>query len=160
MVSVLNFLKAKLGREWIFYIAAIALCLDILSKTAVRFFHPDYSLLPFFSISYITNTGAAFGMFQGSNIILMLVSLAVIVFILLFYKSIPCSFAYSVGIGLVLGGAVGNLIDRIFFGFVTDFIAFSFFPAFNIADSCITIGALILAAHIFFHDSKRKSNRA
>ncbi|MBD3310454.1 signal peptidase II, partial [Candidatus Woesearchaeota archaeon] len=62
----------------------------------------------------------------------------------------------QISFGLVIGGTLGNLIDRIFLGYVVDFISFSFWPAFNIADSALTVGSVMLVAALF----KRRENRA
>ena len=104
-------------------------------------------ILPFLHIVNIQNTGAAFGMFKnlGSNVFIGVSVVAMIFIIWLLVKSIYSQF----GLSLLLGGAIGNLIDRILFGKVVDFIDVSVgkyhWPAFNVADSCLTIGiALIL----------------
>ena len=107
----------------------------------------------FLQLRYVTNSGAAFSLLQGSGSIIALVAIAVVVFIVIVVRSVPYR-PEAVSLGLVLGGAVGNLTDRLFRGpglldgEVVDFVDFSFFPAFNVADSAITIGAglaLILA---------------
>jgi len=104
-------------------------------------------ILPFLHIVNIQNTGAAFGMFKnlGSNVFIGVSVVAMIFIIWLLVKSTYSQF----GLSLLLGGAIGNLIDRILFGKVVDFIDVSVgkyhWPAFNVADSCLTIGiALIL----------------
>ena len=109
----------------------------------------------FFQIVRVQNTGAAFGLFQEQAFVLSIASFIGVIVILLcafflprhipFLGTIP---AKSV-LGLVLGGTIGNLIDRLAFGYVTDFISFSFWPAFNIADSAVTVGALWLAYSLF-----------
>ena len=109
----------------------------------------------FFQIVRIQNTGAAFGLFQDQAFVLSIASFTGVIVILLcafflprhipFLGTIPAKSA----LGLVLGGTIGNLIDRLAFGYVTDFISFSFWPAFNIADSAVTVGALWLAYSIF-----------
>jgi signal peptidase II len=107
----------------------------------------------FLQLRYVTNSGAAFSMLQGSGSIIALVAIAVVLFIVIVVRQVPHR-PEAVALGLVLGGALGNLIDRVFRGDglldgeVVDFVDFSFFPAFNAADSAITIGAglaLILA---------------
>jgi signal peptidase II len=104
-------------------------------------------ILPFLHIVNIQNTGAAFGMFKnlGSNVFIGVSVVAIIFIIVLIVKSTYSRF----GLSLLLGGAIGNLIDRVRFGEVVDFIDVSVgkyhWPAFNVADSCLTIGiALIL----------------
>jgi signal peptidase II len=99
-----------------------------------------------FRLSYIQNSGAAFGMLRGFGSIVALVAVAAAVLITLVVRHLEGT-VENVAMGLVLGGALGNLADRIFRGDglldgkVVDWIDFSFFPAFNVADTAITIGA-------------------
>ncbi|MBU2573264.1 MAG: signal peptidase II [Elusimicrobia bacterium] len=107
-------------------------------------------VLPFFSLTYVENTGVAFGMFRDNNAFFIVFSIALIGGLLVFRRKLPASgLAARAGIALVLGGALGNLYDRLAYGFVVDFFDFSFFPAvFNVADSAITAGAGLLAIGI------------
>ncbi|MEI7481904.1 MAG: signal peptidase II [Elusimicrobiota bacterium] len=103
-------------------------------------------ILPFLRFTYVENTGVAFGMFRDSNnffIVFSVILIAALIVMRLKYSG--QGLAASVGLALVLGGALGNLYDRLAYGFVVDFFDFSFFPAvFNIADSAITVGAFFL----------------
>ena len=97
-------------------------------------------------IVHVTNSGAAFGMFQGAGPLLIMTSVVGMAAILVYLLN-P-GFAHPLmrlGLALMLGGAVGNLIDRVKDGEVVDFIKVPNFPAFNVADSAITIGVLLLA---------------
>ena len=111
----------------------------------------------FLQLRYHTNSGAAFSMLQGSGSIIALVAIAVVLFIALVVRSVPYR-PEAIALGLVLGGAVGNLIDRVFRGGgfldgeVIDFVDFSFFPAFNAADSAITIGAALALIFAFIRE--------
>ncbi len=104
-----------------------------------------------FRLTHVHNTGAAFGLFQDQRFILTIVALIGIVLILLFalfiYRWFP--FLHSrlgkTALGLILGGTVGNLIDRLHLGYVTDFIDFSIWPAFNVADSAVVLGSILFA---------------
>lgn len=102
----------------------------------------------FLQLRYVTNTGAAFSMLQGAGSIIALLAVAIVVFIVIVVRQVPHR-PEAAALGLVLGGAFGNLLDRMFRGDgfldggVVDFVAFSFFPAFNVADSAITIGAFL-----------------
>ncbi len=102
-------------------------------------------------LTHINNTGAAFGLFHGQNFpltIVAVVGVAVLLFCaVLIYRRSPFldNRLAWVSLGLVLGGTGGNLIDRLRLGYVTDFIDFGFWPAFNIADSAIVVGAIIFA---------------
>lgn len=104
-------------------------------------------VLPFFRLTYAENTGVAFGMFHGNNIFFMAVSAGLIAALLFFRRRIHgYGPAAGTGFSLVLAGALGNLYDRIAYGFVVDFFDLSFFPAvFNVADSSITVGAFLMA---------------
>ena len=99
----------------------------------------------------VHNTGAAFGLFQGQSFPLTIVAsvgvAALLLYALFFYHRFPFldNRLGKLALGLVLGGTVGNLIDRVYLGYVTDFIAVSIWPAFNIADSAIVVGISILA---------------
>jgi signal peptidase II len=90
---------------------------------------------------YTTNTGAAFGLFQGHVLVLSILSFLIVVLIVLAYLRFK---KYYLPLGLIFGGALGNLIDRLAFGYVRDFIDFKIWPVFNIADVANTIGVLIL----------------
>ena len=127
---------------------------DQLSKIWIRTNLPEGQSLfetGFLRIAHVHNTGAAFGLFQDQSFALTIIALIVItallVYVLVIYRYFPLlnSMLGKLALGLVLGGTVGNLIDRLRFGYVTDFIAFSFWPAFNIADSAITVGVIIFA---------------
>jgi len=104
-----------------------------------------------FRLTYVRNTGAAFGLFQGQSLPLTIVTLvgvaALLLYVFFFYRKLPFlnNRLGKLALGLVLGGTVGNLIDRIYLGHVTDFIDFSIWPAFNIADSAIVVGVIMLA---------------
>jgi signal peptidase II len=98
-----------------------------------------------FSIRYIRNTGAAFGILSGSNLILIILSIVVLIMLVLFRKQfLGDGRLQRVAASLMMSGIAGNLADRIKYGYVVDFLDFFFrgshFPAFNVADSAICIG--------------------
>ena len=112
----------------------------------------------FFNITYITNTGVAFGFMAGSgkwrHIFLQVISVVALGGLFYLYRNSHCrSYPLLWGTSLVFGGALGNLIDRIRYRSVIDFLDFYagsyHWPAFNIADSAITIGGVLLAWHFF-----------
>jgi signal peptidase II len=114
-------------------------------------------ITPFFYFTHVHNTGSAFGLFQGNNHALFL--LAIIILGFLFYSARGfyeeggrCG---EIGVALILGGALGNLIDRMQFGHVVDFFDFRIWPVFNVADSAITVGALTLAWALTFRERSR-----
>ena len=113
--------------------------------------------LGFFRVTHVHNTGAAFGLFPDQSLVLTifaLIAAAVILFFVVYgYRYYPWlgSTAITLVLGMVLGGTVGNLVDRFRFGYVTDFIDFGFWPAFNIADSAVTVGVIIFALLLLRH---------
>ena len=94
------------------------------------------------------NTGAAFSLFQGQRIFLIIISIIVIVVTLVYYKNKE----YKLPLVLILAGTIGNLIDRIFLGHVRDFIDLKFWPVFNIADTSIVIGVFLLLYKLWKKD--------
>jgi len=110
----------------------------------------------FFQIIHAQNTGAAFGIFQNQSLALTIVAFIGIIVILLcaflFYRHWPFigSMLAKSALGLILGGTVGNLIDRLRRGYVTDFIDFKVWPAFNVADAAVTIGVIIFVCYILY----------
>lgn len=124
-----------------------------------------------FHITHVSNTGAAFGIFPNAKyffIIAHVIAIAFFIYFLYIYKQKNPAFYISVS--LILGGATGNLLDRIIFGKVTDFLDFGInsklrWPAFNIADSCLVIGFFILAllvvkGDIFFLKKKNPDKKS
>ena len=98
----------------------------------------------FFNIVYVRNPGAAWGILGGQGIILILISVVVLILLVIYRRSfLKEQFGHTVLLGLMVGGIVGNLVDRIRFGCVTDFLDFHLgvdhFPSFNVADSAICI---------------------
>lgn len=101
-----------------------------------------------FEIAYVRNTGAAFGLMPGKQTVFIVATVFVLVAIAAYWRrSRPVAWPIVVGLSLVTSGAIGNLIDRVFLdGMVTDFlyVALIDFPVFNIADSCVFIGVVLL----------------
>lgn len=101
------------------------------------------------------NTGAAFGIFQGMNLVFTVIAFVIILVIVLYFPQIPRSdYFFRLALALQLSGAVGNLIDRLARGYVTDFISIGSFPVFNIADSCITMGVIVLMIGIWVEERR------
>lgn len=116
-----------------------------------------------FSLVYVENRGVAFGMFSGMHwvfIALTSVLLAIIIFYM--FKKRPKGRFFYICVALIVGGGVGNLIDRIFYGYVIDYISLSFFPPVcNFADYCITAGTILLVIYLlFFSDMLDSSKKA
>jgi signal peptidase II len=116
----------------------------------------------FFKLFYIQNNGAAFGMLQNQIWLFVLVTLCISAFIIvaLFRYQNHEFFSYAASI-LIVGGGIGNLIDRVVRGYVIDYISISFFPwIFNFADCCVTVGTVFLIIHIlFFTERDGKSEK-
>ena len=118
----------------------------------------------FISFIYVHNSGAAWGIFSGRSIFLIIISIIVIALFIAFYVlrlrkfKDKISLWLSVSLGFIAGGCFGNLIDRIAFGYVRDFINFDFmnFPVFNVADICLTVGIILLFIYFIFFYSKEE----
>jgi signal peptidase II len=107
---------------------------------------PIPALSNFFTIEYTTNTGAAFGLFKDWGPIFVGVAVVVIAAIMIYQRQVPQEeWLVRLALGLQLGGAFGNLTDRLRLGHVVDFIYFHFWPLFNVADSAIVVGVVLLA---------------
>jgi signal peptidase II len=154
-------------RKYFFLIAAIVLLLDRLAKWAVASNIPlQYSIVVipgFFHLTHVQNPGAAFGLFADSSAqwkIGALVSFSVVALVIvsaLLWKNSHSLSTTTIGLSLILGGATGNLWDRMVSGHVVDFLDFYVgsyhWPAFNVADSAIVIGAILLVSEIIFAKS-------
>ncbi len=156
-------------RRWIFVpIAAVIVVADLITKTWVRTLPGDFHSpeLLHFSIIHITNTGSAFGLFADQSFILTIIAIIGIIVVLVFYRKLGASnIVAGVAIGLILGGAIGNLIDSIFYGKVTDWVLFRFWdefywPTFNVADSALTIGIIMLIVFIVTTMFKKDEQKA
>ena len=154
-------------RKYFFRIAGAVLLLDRLAKWAVASnipLHDSVTVIPgCFHLTHVENTGAAFGLFAESTAqwkIGALVSFSVIALMVvsaLLWKHSHSLSTTTIGLSLILGGATGNLWDRMLTGHVVDFFDFYVgsyhWPAFNVADSAIVIGAILLVSEIVFAKS-------
>jgi len=145
-------------------IAGSVIILDQITKAIILYSMSLYHSIPvvpgFFSITHIHNPGGAFGFMANQSpvvrsMVFLFFSALAVCLIFYFYKKTPKEYSLlAAGFALIFGGAIGNLIDRIRFGKVVDFLDFSIgnfhWPAFNIADSAISIGMVIFAYHFFF----------
>jgi len=110
-----------------------------------------------FYFTLVRNTGAAFGIFKNQTLFFIVVSiLAVITIVIYIKKFLNIPFMIKIGLALILGGALGNLVDRLCFGYVVDFLDFKIWPVFNIADSAITAGTFLLIVNLM--TKKRATN--
>ena len=118
----------------------------------------------FFNITYVRNTGAAWSIFAGETLGLIIISLIIIALICYYIsKNKIKSKLELVGYSLILGGAIGNLYDRIVYGYVIDFLDFYIFgydyPIFNLADSFIFIGVMLIVVYTWRYENGNESNR-
>ena len=142
------------NREHVYKVVVIVFMLDQILKIIIKHtlnLYQEISIIPnFFSLCYVKNTGAAFSILEDATLLLIVIS---IIFILLIDKSIKkeeqnLNKLSIISLGMIIGGIFGNLIDRILYRSVIDYISFSFgkyhFPIFNIADIGITVGVFLL----------------
>ncbi|MEI6831615.1 MAG: signal peptidase II [Candidatus Omnitrophota bacterium] len=137
----------------ILIIITCVIFLDQLSKylaTKLLYFNTPVSIIDnFLYLTLAHNRGAAFGLFKNQLLIFVLISIFAIVLIFFFLKAKNNSLLSRFALSMILGGAIGNLIDRLRFGYVIDFLDFRVWPVFNLADSAITIAALFLTWELF-----------
>lgn len=101
---------------------------------------------PVFRFTHVHNTGAAFGMFPQGGTLFLVIAVAVSTVIVYYYRNLPFGgWIVRLALALQLAGALGNVIDRVRLGYVVDFMKVTYWPVFNVADSCIVIGVLLLA---------------
>lgn len=113
-----------------------------------------------FSIMHIHNPGIAFGMFQDApaNLFTVITLISMVVVVYFYIIATPRGTLLTLGCSSILGGALGNLVDRFRLGYVVDFINFSFWPAFNVADSAVTIGVALLMLSFFLEERGNRRN--
>lgn len=132
-------------------ILGIALVDQLVKRWMVELIGPSASqhrielLGSFVALEYLQNTGAAFGMFRDATTLFAIVAVVAIgVGLFLVWREAASDWPLALGISLIIGGALGNVIDRIVRGYVVDFVAIGRFWKFNLADSCITLGVLFV----------------
>jgi len=154
-------------RRFHLLIALAVVCLDRLSKWAISTniaLHDSIQIVPgFFRLTHVQNRGAAFGLFADSpsewkiGILVLFSIVALVVVSALLWRNSHSMNTTGIGLALILGGAIGNLWDRLLSGRVVDFLLFYVgqyqWPAFNVADSAIVVGAALLIIEILFTKS-------
>ena len=148
-------------------ISVLILAADQYSKWVIKSSMRLYESIPligekFFRLTYVENVGIAFGLYFGGRIILVTTTLIAIIFLLFYIRRLNYApLIPKIAMGLILGGALGNLVDRIFRGSVVDFLDFDFpdfimnrWPVFNLADSSVSVGMTILIIYLLFFDTK------
>lgn len=117
-------------------------------------------LAPYARIVHWHNTGVAFGMFKNGGVVLAILSALIALAIIVYFPRVSAKdWTLRIAMGLQLAGALGNLIDRLTIGYVTDFISVGNFPVFNVADSSITIGVIILILGVWIQERREKARQ-
>jgi signal peptidase II len=153
--SLTNEIRQATLWRWLllFGVAALTILADQVSKAyVVAHLNLQESWMPFgfieplFRFTHVHNTGAAFGLFPQGGSIFLLIAVIVSAIIVYYYRQIPGhAWLIRLALGLQLGGALGNVVDRVRLGYVVDFFNVEYWPVFNVADSCIVIGVALLA---------------
>lgn len=146
----------------IFFISVLVIIFDQVSKLVIEnILNVGQSITiikNFFSLTYINNYGAAFGIFKNSPIFLLFISIVALILIYSNSFNFKSNKKNDLAFGLITGGILGNIIDRLFLTYVRDFLSFKLFswyaPVFNIADSAIFVGVILLIIAIIKGDDK------
>jgi signal peptidase II len=164
-----------LNRYWRDYgillgLAGVIVAIDQWTKWLVRTNLPFQStwvpagmewLMPYFRIVNWSNSGAAFGTFQNGNAVFTVLAIIVIIAILYYYPRVEGNdWTLRLAMALQLGGAAGNLVDRLIMQRVTDFIAVGSFPVFNVADASISVGVAVLLLGVWLKERSEKQELA
>ena len=150
----------------IFTIGVVSLIIDQITKMLIDMFlklDESISIIDkFFYITKTFNTGAAFSILEGRTFILIIVSILTVLVLLKYMGEFKSNKLSNLSFGLIMGGILGNFGDRLFLGYVRDFLKFNIFgynfPIFNIADVCIVIGIFLLIICMIRGDDKDGSN--
>jgi signal peptidase II len=145
-------------------ITAAVIILDQLAKGWVRqnlalneVFHSELALSQFFRLVHAKNTGAVLGIFQNFNTVFTVIPFVFGALILLFFARVPQKdWMIRLAMGLYLGGAIGNLIDRLTVGYVIDFLSIGSLPIFNVADLSITVGTVLFILGVLEQEERKK----
>ena len=150
-----------MARTWI--IATVVFLADFFVKGYIRSLSPFQSVPIIKNILHITpvfNSGAAFGILQEKTTFLILAGIAfILLFFILIKKENKKSTLFLIACGLIIGGALSNLWDQLYLGYIVDYIDFRIWPVFNISDSCITVGASLLIWESYQDRKKIKLNK-
>jgi signal peptidase II len=168
--QVASFLKTT-WRDYLFLLTlgGAIILLDQWTKYLVRQYIPLggewlprgwFLLLPYFRVLHSLNTGAAFGIFQNGNLVFMLLAILVAGLILYYFPRVGRQDVWMrIALAMQFAGAVGNMIDRILAGHVTDFISVGNFAIFNLADASISVGVVILVVDVWWQEQAEKHAR-
>lgn len=145
--------------------AAVVFALDYVTKWIIEQNMSLFQSIPVihnvFHITYVRNSGAAFGILRGQTAFFIVITVLVIAGIIWFSRQIDKEDRLlRLSLGLIMGGAVGNLLDRIRYGEVVDWLDFRVWPVFNLADSAIVVGGIVIAYLIIVRESRSESSDA
>lgn len=159
-------LKKIFNQTVVYLIAALVIFVDQYTKHLVRqYLDLNGVWYPFpwtedIRVLYINNTGAAFGIFKAGGSLFTVIAIVVSAVILYYTYRLPYGHWWMrLALGMQLGGALGNLIDRLMFGTVTDFISILTFAIFNVADASISVGVAMLAVTMWIESRREKANK-
>ena len=165
-LTPISFAERHLGAGWqqwtaLATVALAAVGADQLTKAIVTRrlgLSDEVHVVGPFSIHHVQNSGIAFGLFSSATAVVILLTGAAVVWMLYFFaRSGSRHPILPVALGLVIGGSVSNLVDRVRLGHVTDFLDFRFWPAFNLADSFIVVGVGILVLTLTLADGRGRA---
>ncbi|MBT4541085.1 signal peptidase II [Candidatus Woesearchaeota archaeon] len=143
--------KTKQHYKYLIYLPILVIIIDQITKilvTSLMQLHQSIPIIPkIFHLTYISNTGTLFGLFQDANSFFLWFSIILVGLILFLYDKFNKTEAII--FSLVIGAAIGNLIDRIVYGHVIDFLDFRIWPVFNVADVVVTCSVIFLAIYFF-----------
>ncbi len=155
------FLKGKGDFKMLYIIGVLTVILDFITKRiAVMKLKPVRSIPIIdrvFNLTYVENRGAAFGILQNKQWLFIVLSVIILIFLVFIYRNIKRRTLWlKIGVALIFGGAIGNFIDRLFIGYVVDFLDFCLinFPVFNVADIAVCVGAGLILIHYLFYGDK------
>ncbi len=111
----------------------------------------------FFMITRVNNTGAAFGLMKGYSLLFIIAGIVVVGLFIYYYNEIIKDYFLIAASTFILGGTIGNMIDRVYFGYVVDYLDIGFWPTFNLSDFFLTIGVIILS--IFIYSSSKEPEK-
>ena len=139
---------------YFYVVSVVVLALDQLLKHLVHKFMHFGQSIPLLNgivkLTYVRNTGAAFSLFVGFSPYLVVVGVLVVLAVLYFHRKIPRNdYVLQFGLAFVLGGSLGNLLDRVFRSYVIDYFDITIWPVFNFADVMINIGVIMIAFRLF-----------
>ncbi|GAB4419982.1 MAG: hypothetical protein Kow00106_16390 [Anaerolineae bacterium] len=156
------------ARHWLLLVSVVALVLlaDQISKAYVAAHLPLHdswapvkALEDVFRFTHVRNSGAAFGLFPQGGFLFLGIAILVSAIILYYYRQIPAdAWLVRLALGLQLGGALGNALDRLRLGYVVDFFDVSYWPVFNVADSCVVLGVAGLVL-VMLREERRERQR-